>query len=50
MSEGVTYSWDLYKSTFNKIVEKMKNKRKKVYILFTKAGGVLTENYRKGLK
>ena len=38
MSKGVTNSWALNQSTFNKVVEKIRKKRKKVYILFTKAG------------
>ena len=38
MSKGVTNSWALNQSTFNKVIEKIRKKRKKVYILFTKAG------------
>ena len=45
MSKGVTNSWALNQSTFNKVVEKIRKKRKKVYILFTKAG----DSYKQAL-
>ena len=45
MSKGVTNSWALNQSTFNKVIEKIRKKRKKVYILFTKAG----DSYKQAL-
>ena len=45
MSKGVTNSWALNQPTFNKVVEKIRKKRKKVYILFTKAG----DSYKQAL-
>ena len=44
-SEGVTTSWALNQSTFNNVVKKIRKKRKKVYILFTKAG----DSYKQAL-
>ena len=45
MRKGVTNSWALNQSTFNKVVEKIRKKRKKVYILFTKVG----DSYKQAL-
>ena len=41
MSEGVTNSWDLTHSTFNKVVEKIKKKRKKFIFYFKKQETVI---------
>ena len=42
---GATNSWALNQSTFNKVVKKIRKKRKKVNILFTKAG----DSYKQAL-
>ena len=45
LSKEATNLWALNQSTFNKVAEKIRKKRKKVYILFTKAG----DSYKQAL-